>query len=293
MSLSNYNTDNLVEGSTNLYYTDARVRAAVGVTDVAGDGQVSYDSATGVFSVDTSKALLDLTDYIGTETDYANMANFVLSVNELGTGVELVDPSTLNFATIRRQTIDGDGTQTTFALDFTTTQTDAMVFVGGVIQDPVTHYTLDAANSTITFVQAIPLGTQVVIMAQAIAAVPYIETGSVTFDKFSADIKAYKQQLAVSAGTGGAVVDSFDGTSYRSGKYIIQVDDGNGSYETREALVVHDGTNAYITEYALVYTGTGLIGDASVQMNGNNVELVYTANAGTATVKVISTYIDV
>jgi hypothetical protein len=57
--------------------------------------------------------------------------------------------------------------------------------------------------------------------------------------------------------------------------------------------VVHDGTTAYITEYALVYTGANLIGDASVNMNGNNVELTYSTAAGTADVKVISTYIDV
>lgn len=293
-SLSNFSTDDLGEGSTNLYYTDARVRAAITVTDTAGDGLVTYDSATGAIAIDTDKALLDLTDYIGTETDYANMANYVLSVNELGTGVELVDPSTLNFATIRRQTIDGDGTQTTFALNFATTQTDAMVFVGGVIQDPVTHYTLDAANQTITFVSAIPLNTQVVIMAQAIAAVPYIETGAVTYDKFAADIKAYKQQLEVTAGTGGDVVDSFAAATYRTGKYIIQVSNAAGTeFETREALVVHDGTNAYITEFAIVYTGSGLLGDASVQMNAGNVELVYTANSAGTTVKVISTYIDV
>ena len=287
MSLANYNTDDLSEGSTNLYYTDARVRAAV-----SASGDLNYDSATGVFSVDTSKALLELTDYIGTETDFGNMANFVLSVNEEGTGVELVDPATLNFATIRRQTIEGDGTQTVFALDFTTTQTDAMVFVGGVIQDPVTHYTLDGGEQTLTFVEAIPAGTQVVVMAQAIAAVPYIEAGSLTTDKLASNVKVFTQSGNTSAGTGGDTVDTFSATSYRSAKYVISVDNGAGEYETREALVVHDGTNAYITEYAIVYTGAGMLGDATVQMNGGNVELVYTANAAGTSVKVISTYID-
>ena len=80
---------------------------------------------------------------------------------------------------------------------------------------------------------------------------------------------------------------------YRSAKYVIQVGDGNGNYETREALVVHDGTTAYITEFAMVYTGSDLIGDASVTMSGNNVLLTYTPTSGSATVKVIGTYIDV
>jgi len=56
---------------------------------------------------------------------------------------------------------------------------------------------------------------------------------------------------------------------------------------------VHDGSSAYISEYAIVYTGSALIGDATVAMNGSDVELKYTAASGTASVKVIATYIDV
>jgi len=49
-SLSNHDTDGLVEGSTNLYFTNARARSAVSVTDAGGDGSFTYDSATGVFT---------------------------------------------------------------------------------------------------------------------------------------------------------------------------------------------------------------------------------------------------
>ena len=62
---------------------------------------------------------------------------------------------------------------------------------------------------------------------------------------------------------------------------------------TTNRLVVHDGTTAYITEYAMVYTGSDLIGDASVTMSGNSVLLQYTPTSGSATVKVIATYMDV
>ena len=48
--LSSNDTDDLAEGSTNLYYTDARARASISVTDNNGDGSVSYDSSTGVIS---------------------------------------------------------------------------------------------------------------------------------------------------------------------------------------------------------------------------------------------------
>ena len=44
-SLSNHDTDDLSEGSSNLYYTDARSRAAI-----SASGDISYDSSTGVIS---------------------------------------------------------------------------------------------------------------------------------------------------------------------------------------------------------------------------------------------------
>jgi len=45
-----FGTDAVTEGESNKYYTDARARAAVSVSDVSGDGSLSYDSATGVIS---------------------------------------------------------------------------------------------------------------------------------------------------------------------------------------------------------------------------------------------------
>jgi len=48
-AISNNTTDNLTEGS-NLYYTDARARGAVSATDAGGDGSFAYDSSTGVFT---------------------------------------------------------------------------------------------------------------------------------------------------------------------------------------------------------------------------------------------------
>ena len=48
--LSLNDTDDLAEGTTNLYYTDVRARSSISVTDNGGDGSVSYDSSTGVIS---------------------------------------------------------------------------------------------------------------------------------------------------------------------------------------------------------------------------------------------------
>jgi hypothetical protein len=50
LDLSNNDTDDLAEGSTNQYYLDSRARAAISVTDAGGDGSASYDSGTGVIT---------------------------------------------------------------------------------------------------------------------------------------------------------------------------------------------------------------------------------------------------
>ena len=289
--ISTYTTDDLAEGS-NLYFTDTRAQAAISVVDTEGTGRVSY--AAGVVTVDTQKSFLELTDYIGGESDYSASVNYVAVVNAAGTGLELVDPTTVLVAETSRQTLSGDGSTTTFALTMNVqTAEDLMVFVGGVIQDPSTHYTVDAAANTITFTAgAMPTGTQAVVVGHQTGYT--LSQGAVTSEKLAADIKPFIQSGNVSATTGGDVIDTFDGQTYRSAKYVIQVSDiTSGEYETREALVVHDGSAAYITEFAMVYTGASLIGDASVAMNGLNVELTYTTSSLTASVKVISTYINV
>jgi hypothetical protein len=49
-NLAGTNTDEVTEGSTNLYFTTQRARDSVSATDAGGDGSFSYDSATGVFT---------------------------------------------------------------------------------------------------------------------------------------------------------------------------------------------------------------------------------------------------
>ena len=49
-SLANHNTDDVVEGGTNLYFTATRVRGNVSATKSGGDGNLTYDSATGEFT---------------------------------------------------------------------------------------------------------------------------------------------------------------------------------------------------------------------------------------------------
>jgi hypothetical protein len=50
VAMDSGSTDDLSEGSSNLYYTDTRARNAIGLHDQGGDGSLTYDSAAGRFS---------------------------------------------------------------------------------------------------------------------------------------------------------------------------------------------------------------------------------------------------
>jgi hypothetical protein len=50
VAIDSGSTDDLSEGSSNLYYTDTRARNAIGLHDQGGDGSLTYDSASGRFS---------------------------------------------------------------------------------------------------------------------------------------------------------------------------------------------------------------------------------------------------
>jgi len=287
--ISVFTTGDLTEGS-NLYYTDARSRAAFSVTDVDGEGNVSYNSTSGVLSVSTGKAFTELED-VATASLGTDKAGFVARVKTDGSAIELVDPSELQFNDAKRQTINGDGSQTVFALDFYTQEANAMVFVGGVIQDPSVHYSIDAVNQQITFNSAIPVGTQAVIIAQSTNSVGVLDPGSVGVETLADNVKAFIQSNDVVVGTSATVVSSFNKGSYRSAKYVVTAE-LNGEFETRECLVTHDGTNAYIVEYGIVFTGASLLGDTDVQVNGSSIELTYTAVGVGAVVKVAAVYVD-
>ena len=286
--ISQFTTTDVTEGD-NLYFTNARARASVSLVDTAGEGKVSYNSSTGVFSVDTAKSLLELVDV--TDSAYDGKNGYVLRVNNTLDGMSLQDPTQLAFNNAKRQTMAGDGAQTTFALDFYTQDANAIVFVGGVIQDPGVHYSIDAANQLITFNAAIPVGTQAVVIAQSTNSVGVLDPKSVGLETLADNIKVFEQGNDVVAGTSATVVSSFNKSSYRSAKYVVTVENG-GEFETRECLVVHDGTDAYIVEYGVVFTGSSVLGDTDVRINGATVELLYTAEAAGAVVSVSATYVD-
>ena len=83
--ISNHDTDALAEGSTNLYYTDARAKAAIGVTISTG---LAYNSTTGEFSgIDATTDVKGVARF--NQTDFSVTAG-VVSIAEAITATSLV-----------------------------------------------------------------------------------------------------------------------------------------------------------------------------------------------------------
>ena len=64
--VSNHDTDSITEGSSNLYFTDARVTTPAR-NALSASGGISYNSSTGAFSTDPNSAVqaskIDLGDW--------------------------------------------------------------------------------------------------------------------------------------------------------------------------------------------------------------------------------------
>lgn len=94
------------------------------------------------------------------------------------------------------------------------------------------------------------------------------------------------EQITVVAGntttTADTVLDSFNGATYRTCKYLIQVTQGS-AYQISEMLVTHDGANtAYFTEYARIESGVELATFNANAVSGT-INLRITQTSATAT----------
>lgn len=76
-------TDDLSEGATNLYYTDARARGAVS----SGDDYIAYNSGTGVFTLDTANAAT--VAYVDQEVSDVNNTINGLTTTDISEGTNL------------------------------------------------------------------------------------------------------------------------------------------------------------------------------------------------------------
>ena len=322
------NTDQLIEGTTNFFFTNARARSAISLTtdDVT---ILNYNSSTGVFTWNTptttkinegtnlyyttARANTDFDTRLATKTttNLAEGANLYYTTARANSDFDtrLATKSTTNlaegtnqyFTTARARlslsagtgisydNVTGVITNTSINTDTTYTQNFTST-TGGANLNLVGS---DATTDTVKFAN----GTGVTVTrtdadtATISIGQSVATTDAVTFGSVNIDSLSVLDTatLTTSATTADQVIDSFSASSFRTAKYVISVSSGT-DYQSIEMLVVHNGTTATQTTYADVVTNASLA-TFSVDISGGNVRLLTTPQNAVTVYKVTKTAI--
>lgn len=114
--------------------------------------------------------------------------------NEITPGDGTVTAKKIAASAYTRDVFTGTGSQATFNLSGDVGSLYApFVFVGGIIQDPITHYDISLLTNpqTITFTEAIPLNTEVTVVYGTVSVTGTPSDGAVTFAKLAPSNFAY------------------------------------------------------------------------------------------------------
>jgi hypothetical protein len=150
-------TDDIGEGSTNLYYTNARARAAVSVTNDGGDGSLAYNSTTGIIvytgpSAAETRAHFSATGGVSYNSStgaftLANVANSELANSSItlnGTSVSLGGSATIDAS-----------------LDVSDGSTTSTIPGGGTLTVQGTTNEVEVSNSSGTLTVGLPSSVQI------------------------------------------------------------------------------------------------------------------------------------
>ena len=264
-------TDDIVEGSSNKYFTDERAQDAVG--NAVGNG-LSYDDATGAISVDTSvistkayvdqevaalvdsaPALLDtlneLAAAIGDDANFVNTVTTGLSGKVAKAGDTMTGALTLNADPVNalhaatKQYVDQAETD---AVASAQSYTDGAILAGNAVAEPV--YAAIDFNG----------------LAKNVAAKVTVPTAST--------VTAYE----------------WNHNGFTSGKFTVKVAAGTHT-ELSEILVTTDtSNNVHFTEYGMVGTN-GSLSTISADFDTNKVRIRVTTLNNNSTVVVAGTLI--
>lgn len=87
------------------------------------------------------------------------------------------------------------------------------------------------------------------------------------------------------SGLSSQVVDTFSASTYRTTKYVIQLEhDSDSKYHSTEILLTHDGTEVYLTEYGIIQTDSSL-GEFDATLSGGTISLSVTPSYTNTTFK--------
>lgn len=125
---------------------------------------------------------------------------------------------------------------------------------------------------------------------------PIAVTNSITVSNSvlvgTSNLTSISSNTKTTTSTSANLVDSFDGSVYRSSKYVISIKDNTvNNYNATEVLVIHNGGDSYLTEYARLVTNAsaGAIGTFSTNVDSSTIRLYYTPTTSNTTLNISKT----
>ena len=287
-------------GNTNVSITSAAVTdftsSARGAISVSGD--LAYNSSTGVISFTNDAGDIESvtagTGLTGGGTSGAvtlNLASTAVTAGNYGAA-----------GSVATFTVDAQGRLTAAsnaAISITASQvSDFNEASQDAVEAAITAGTgvsksYDDGANTITLSIGQAVGTADSVTFGNTTVTNTLAAGAITLDSGTGELNTSTTSVTLNTAT---TVDSFDKTTFRTAKYLVQVTQGS-KYTSSEVLLAHDGSASYLSEYAVIELGASRIPlTISTDVSGNNILLKATVTDGAstnATVKVARTLIAV
>lgn len=166
----------------------------------------------------------------------------------------------------------------TTAIKVTGNSSATNTYIGGT--------TLNIGSDTVSVTNSISIGGSLSVANSFAVTSLTLGTGSESLTATN---------TATTIGTSAQLVDSFDGSVFRSGKYTVSVkDNGIDNFNAMEVLVVHDGSDSYLTEYAKVSTNApNMLGSFTTNVDTTTVRLYFTPTVSSTSVKLSKTLVEI
>ncbi len=252
-SINALDTDDIDEGMSNQYFTNTRARGAIS----AGTG-ISYDSGTGVVSVDNTIATQSYVD-----TAVSNLIDgapgLLDTLNEIAAAI---NDDANYFTTIANNLaakLDLAGGTLTGALTLHADPSSAL--------HAATKQYVDAAESA----------AQSAAESTAQAALDDVLDGTTDFTAI--DVNSVSRQIAATTGNivtaASTAAISWNKTDYRSAKILVKAKNGSHTHISEVIVTLDTSDNIALNEYGITTTNGSLM-TIDADINSGNVRLLVT-----------------
>jgi len=225
------------------------------------------------------------------------------------------------YTTVSEDSFTGDGSTVAFTLSQSGTTNSVIVSVNGLVQIPITAYSV--SGTTLTFTEA-PLATDIIDARTIVSTsvVTSIATGTSVVglqDSGAGTGNAYintngTYRYIANTATGGSnyfrggiapmmnpvsltsnantIVDSFSASTFTGAKYLIKLKATSGAIQNTELLVVSNATVSNYSVVSNVYIGAG-VATVGANVSGGTVYIVAQASTSGATATFMPTYMPI